>query len=277
MPVRRDQHFFHAARQRMEEQPLLSAQTCCPSPCQSFQSKLKEPACLAFVPTGVHAQRLWLLKSSKIRGYFKIRLVGSSAGKLVAQQKGLATGSPAIWRRSSGHLGASRCCVKASWRSFGKGLQRSRKHSSLLEGKPMRWQSGSSWKGPAKVTCQVFMLEEAHVEHLIHDHLQTVLNISKNVEYSSFLGNLCQYVINIIVHKYFLMLRRNLPWMFVSSSLSPVTECHWKQPFPLAFTLSLQISVHLEDIYPWPPLPQAEESELSPPFSYRRHSSSFVI
>lgn len=57
----------------------------------------------------------------------------------------------------------------------------------------------------------MFMLEEAHVEHLIQDHLQTALNISKNVEYSSFLGNLCQYVITVIVHKYFLMLRRNLP------------------------------------------------------------------
>lgn len=96
------------------------------------------------------------------------------------------------------------------------------------------------------------MPKEAHAVHIIQDHLQTALNTSKNVGYSSFLGNLCQCFVTLTVNKYFLMLRRNLPYMFqfVPSSPSPVAGCHWKQLFSLAFTPSLQTPVHLENTYP---------------------------
>lgn len=74
-----------------------------PSP-HARAARALEPACLAFVPTGVHAQRRWLLKSSKIRRCLKLRFVGSCDRKLMPQQKGLAIWSLAMQRGSSGHL-----------------------------------------------------------------------------------------------------------------------------------------------------------------------------
>lgn len=78
----------------------------------------------------------------------------------------------------------------------------------------------------------MFMFKEAHVEHIIQHHLQKALNISKNVEYSCFLGNLCQCLATLTVNRYFLILRGNIPHMFQfgPSSSSPVTGCHWKHP-----------------------------------------------
>ena len=55
-------------------------------------------------------------------------------------------------------------------------------------------------------------------------------------------------------------------FQFVPIASGRVTVCHGKQPGSIVFTPSLQVSVHLEEIYPEPSLLQAKHSELSPPF-----------
>ena len=123
-----------------------------------------------------------------------------------------------------------------------------------------------------------------------------LLIISKDWYCTTSLGNLCQCLVPLTVNKCFLMFRlcvsisfcaeTQSAFQFVHVAFCPVTGHQWKEPDTVVFTpkgckgcppctLPLGICTLLMR-FPWPPLLQAEQSQLSQPFHIQEMLQSLL-